>query len=1479
MKKTLLFLLLTFSGLQLQAQKSSLWKTISEGETSRLSRVIEHKNTLGEKYYTLNVLQMKLTLASVSDVHSGNAGTIVSIPNLNGDLEQFEIWENSNFDPVLQAQYPEIRAYTGRGVSDKSATINFSLAPIGFQTAVFRIGKEAEFIEAYDKEATVYVLFNSKNSHSGTTTFKCGVVADNLSFESSKNANSNLSSAGQLKTMRLAASCNGEYAQHFGGTVAGALSGINASMTRMNALFERDLAIHLNLIATTDNLIYLNPATDPFSDGAIGAAGQWNYEAQNNLSAVIGNGAYDLGHLFCKTGGGGNAGCLGCVCVDDDIANLTDKNKGGAFTAPESGTAAPAGDVFDYDFLAHEFGHQFGASHSFSYAYEGSGTNVEPGSGCATMGYAGVTNWDVQPHNIIQFATASIVQIQANMGTKTCPVITATSATPTVNAGTNYTIPRGTAFVLTGSGSDADTSDVLSYSWEQNDDATAATEGANSITTDTKTEGPTFRLYNATASPIRYMPKLEYVLNGQLTTPSNWESVSNVARTLHFTCTVRDNHLGAGQTNTAGIEVGVVTTSGPFVVTSQNTSGIIWSVGASKTITWDVNNTTALAGSATVNVLLSTDGGLTFPTVLGSSVPNNGSLTFTVPNVNSLNCRIMIKPTGNIYYAVNSNAFVVQPALLANVTGTNPTINGASDGSVTATPVGGASAFNYSSTNTFTGAPFNSHAIPANTPVTVSTIVIPALPVGSVINSAVLNLNNVEAVNGYYRDEIRVSLTGAYTLAVTQLTTTSGSGIVSPNPAINLPSFPISGGTVNLQFSQTYSDTNAIGATIAGATIAISYTKNGYTYLWSNGATTQTVNALPAGTYSVTVTDASNGTASGSYTLTNPVAPITWTGAVSNLWNVAGNWNPNTVPTGSEDVLIPTGTPSLNTNFTLASGFNLTVNGTGGLIVEPNIVLKIAGTANFNDKSILFRSDATGTGIFGELTGTVTGISNVTVERYIMGRRAFRFLTPGVTTTSFIYENWQNNGVTTAGIGTQITGGATGGFDVSQTNNPSLHTYNAQATLNTTGFTAIPNTNATILSAGVGYRLLVRGDRNVNLNLASANDMNVPTTLSAKGTLKTGTVTFDTSGTSPVAMNNTTNTQTNGYTLIGNPYVSPVDWLSVTKTGVDSNSYYTWDPTLGTNSQRGRYVVYSANTQTSNIYLGGTDAALNRRYLQSGQAVFVKNVTLGTPATVSFAESNKATNIAYVFRSAEQSVSVNGNSSLYLTVYEPNELAVGGAPIDGTLAMFGTNFSDTLDENDVQKLNASGENLAFARENKNLAIETLSPVEVNDELFVKTIQLQSGKNYTFKVNTDNFDTAVSAKMVDLYLNTETPIDLTQPSFVTFSTTSDAASYGSDRFKIVFNSTALGNGSFDSSNISIYPNPIVNNQFTIALPTSVTGKVSVTMSNMLGQIVYSFSQDAVSTMQISPKNQLQEGIYIINITNNGNVVKAKVIVKK
>jgi subtilisin-like proprotein convertase family protein len=100
--------------------------------------------------------------------------------------------------------------------------------------------------------------------------------------------------------------------------------------------------------------------------------------------------------------------------------------------------------------------------------------------------------------------------------------------------------------------------------------------------------------------------------------------------------------------------------TGPFEVTSQtDETESSWIPGAAQTIKWNVNNTTTLPGSATVNIKLSTDGGLTFPIVLASNTPNDGVETVTAPTSLAENCRILIEPTANIFYAVNKFPFAI----------------------------------------------------------------------------------------------------------------------------------------------------------------------------------------------------------------------------------------------------------------------------------------------------------------------------------------------------------------------------------------------------------------------------------------------------------------------------------------------------------------------------------------------------------------------------------------------------------------------------------------------------------------------------------------------------------------------------------------------------------------------------------------------------------------------------------------------------
>ena len=621
------------------------------------------------KLFDLNVTPLRQELFSITGNLSSRHSTIISLPNADGQVEQFEVVEASNFEPALQAQFPEIRAFSGRGVTNIGSTLKLSISPQGIQTMVFRNnGNPDEFIEAYSADHTVYAVYRSQRQ-TGAIPWRCStpeiILATGLNAQVAASGVTGRS-GGDLKTMRLAQSCNGEYANFFGATssaqVSLVLAAFNATLTRCNGVYEKDLALHLNLIANTTSVIYYTPATDPYST----TLSQWNAQLQSTLTSVIGEANYDIGHMFGASGGGGNAGCIGCVCVNG--------SKGSGITSPADGI--PQGDNFDIDYVVHEVGHQLGGNHTFSMNNEGTGVNKEPGSGITIMGYAGITAQDLAPHSIAYYHQATIAQIQANLATKTCPITTsiaATNATPVVNAGTDFTIPISTPFALTGSATDANAGDVLTYSWEQNDNAGSTQTGASSVASATKATGPNWISFSPTTTSTRLFPKLSTILSGALISGpltggdagANTEALSSVSRTLNFRLTVRDNApfsstapVSVGQSQFDDMVVTVSNTSGPFSVTAPNTA-VSWAGNSAQTVTWAVANTTAAPVScANVKISISTDGGNTFTTLVAST-PNDGTESVTIPNTPSTTARIKIEAVGNIFFDISNTNFTI----------------------------------------------------------------------------------------------------------------------------------------------------------------------------------------------------------------------------------------------------------------------------------------------------------------------------------------------------------------------------------------------------------------------------------------------------------------------------------------------------------------------------------------------------------------------------------------------------------------------------------------------------------------------------------------------------------------------------------------------------------------------------------------------------------------------------------------------------
>ena len=668
--RVLVFLLTTFS---LTAQ-NNVWE-VSEFRNGTDNITLEHLDPNYYQIFQLNIdnLKSQLVGAPHRKTTNGSSNTIIQFPDTKGQLKSYRVVETAIFSSQEGADmYPNIKTYLGFDVNSSGSRVRFSVTPLGLKAMITQPNKDNYYIQPVTKVSNgQYFVYNRKVKSDHNDSFECftedlEVLSRTSTPTLERDANDQL-----LRTYRIAISATSGYTGFWndgnpgnGSPQEDALAQVISTLNRNNEVFEVDMAITFLLVNTADDpaidLIYFG--TDPYGFNL-------NADLQANLTATVGEADYDIGHVF-DFGGGGNAGCIGCVCQDGQ--------KGSAFSAhpfTDNDGGPYMSDFFDIDYVPHEIGHQMGANHTWSFGSEGTGVNAEPGSGTTIMGYAGITGPDdVQDHSDPYFHYYSINQILANVANapNNCAVtIPITNNPPVADAGINYIIPNGTAFVLRGNATDPDGSDILTYCWEQIDDGvtTTGTFGPTKVT------GSVWRSRPPSTSPDRYMPFFERVLDGQLTESnpvetvdnSSWETVSTVQRDLTFALTVRDRSEANGvgqspQTSYDTMNVTVDGNSGPFRVTSQTTNEN-WDAGSVQTITWDVAGTdSGNVNTPTVNILLSVDGGQSFPFTLASNVTNDGSHDVNVPVTggDTSMARIIVEGNNNIFYAVNSSNFSIQ---------------------------------------------------------------------------------------------------------------------------------------------------------------------------------------------------------------------------------------------------------------------------------------------------------------------------------------------------------------------------------------------------------------------------------------------------------------------------------------------------------------------------------------------------------------------------------------------------------------------------------------------------------------------------------------------------------------------------------------------------------------------------------------------------------------------------------------------------
>ncbi|WP_304343135.1 reprolysin-like metallopeptidase [Chryseobacterium koreense] len=597
--------------------------------------------------YDLDLNKIKAVLAQSPMRFSNTPGQLVTFPNAEGKFMQYLVHEAPVMAPELQAKYPEIRSYIGVQKDNPANSVRFSVTPEAGVSAMYFDGMKVSYLDSYTKDNSKYIFYERKDLPVNDRIFECNVehlIDENTTEPPMSSAP--LISDGKMRTYRLALAATGEYTIYHGGTVAKALAAMNVAMTRVNGVYEKILSVTMVMVPNTDLLIYTDPNTDPYTNNNGSTMLGQNISTCNS---VIGSANYDIGHVF-STGGGGVA----------YLASICGSSKAGGVT----GLTAPINDVFYIDYVAHEMGHQFGANHTFNATTGSCGggnrnlaTAFEVGGGTTIMAYAGIctaTN-NVQNNSDAYFHSASVNEIN-NVITRAsdCSVKTPNNnGVPTADAGANYTIPKGTAFVLTGAGTDPD-GDPITYLWEQLDNQSSTQPPVS-----TATGGPNYRSFFATSSPSRYFPNMTSIMNNDLV--PKWEVTPSVARTLNFSLLVSDNKATGNQSARSTMKV-TVTNDGPFKVTSQTTNTQV-DAAAPYTVTWDVAGTNAgTINTTTVTIYLTKDGGATFNPV-ATSVPNTGTATFMLPNEDVNSARLMVKADNNIYFAVNSSNFSIKKFL------------------------------------------------------------------------------------------------------------------------------------------------------------------------------------------------------------------------------------------------------------------------------------------------------------------------------------------------------------------------------------------------------------------------------------------------------------------------------------------------------------------------------------------------------------------------------------------------------------------------------------------------------------------------------------------------------------------------------------------------------------------------------------------------------------------------------------------------
>ena len=557
----------------------------------------------------------------------------------------------------LQQQYQYIKTYRLTEAITKNQLGRITITPAGVSGLLFTNNGSVYISPLGNEYPDVHMVYYIKDLKT-TRQVHCALKEDIANLQpAAPNAGDC-----QLRIFRLAIAATGEYTL-WAGSQANAIGYITTTVNNVTAIYERDATIRLTLV-TNNSVVFPDSATDPYPPLASpnGALLTTNH---NTLNTNIGSGLYDVGMVF-NDGWDGGLAALGVVCNNTFKGRAASGLTFGTGANPDDG---PQGPIFDVT-VAHELGHQFSATHSFAATNGGCAGNAtagsawEPGGGSTIMAYANVCSPNFYQSQVDHyFHAGNIGQIQSYVtgGSASCVTPTPILNTPplvTVPAGA-YVIPHSTPFTLSSTGTDFDGNTLL-YTWEQMDAGVTTTSPPLS----TNVAGPNFRSYPPSTDPNRTFPRIQDIVAG-ISPP--YEVLPSIGRTLNFRVTVRDQAAGGGCTSEANVAVTTSATTGPFIVTSQATATTLAANGSNTfTVTWNVaGSNLAPVNCANVDILLSTDGGITYPFVLAGNTANDGSELLVVPNIPTYIGRVKVQARNNVFFNINAADITITSACAA----------------------------------------------------------------------------------------------------------------------------------------------------------------------------------------------------------------------------------------------------------------------------------------------------------------------------------------------------------------------------------------------------------------------------------------------------------------------------------------------------------------------------------------------------------------------------------------------------------------------------------------------------------------------------------------------------------------------------------------------------------------------------------------------------------------------------------------------